>query len=97
MLYQFGGSGAAANRTLVPSNVPVVPLMWTTASPISWERCREDVDFYAGTVIAGEESIEQAGERLYRLVLEIASGTMTRTETIEYQDSLQMYLLDPML
>jgi altronate dehydratase large subunit len=97
MLYQFGGSGAAANRTLVPSNVPVVPLMWTTASPISWERCQEDVDFYAGTVVAGEETIDQAGERLYRLVLDIASGTMTKTETIEYQDSLQMYLLDPML
>jgi altronate dehydratase large subunit len=97
MLYQFGGSGAAANRTLVPSNVPVVPLMWTTASPISWERCQEDVDFYAGTVIAGEETIDQAGERLYRLVLDIASGSLTRTETIAYQDSLQMYLLDPML
>lgn len=44
-----------------------------------------------------EPEIEQAGERLYRIVLDIASGTMTRTETIEYQDSLQMYLLDPML
>ena len=98
MLYQFGGSGAASNRTLVPSNVPVVvPLMWTKASPISWARNGEDVDFYAGSVIAVEETIEQAGERLYRIVLDIASGTMTRTETIEYQDSLQMYLLDPML
>jgi altronate dehydratase large subunit len=97
MIYQFGGSGAEGSRTLVPSNVPVVPLMWTTASPISWERNREDVDFFSGTVISGEETIEQAGERLYRLVLDLASGSMTKTETIDYQDSLQMYLLDPML
>jgi altronate dehydratase len=66
-------------------------------SPISWERNREDVDFSAGTVIADEETIEQAGERLYRLVLDLASGSMTKTETIDYRDSLQMYLLDLML
>ncbi len=95
LLFQFGGSGGT-NRTLPPSNAPVAPLMWTTASPISWARHQEDLDFYAGGIIEGKETIAEAGERLYRLVLDLASGTMTKSETVRHLDPLQIYLMDPM-
>jgi altronate dehydratase large subunit len=94
-IFQFGGTGTRA-RTLNPSNVPIVPLMWTTASPVTYARGRQDIDFYSGTIIEGSESLEEAGARLYRLVLEIASGTLTRTEMIDYLDPLQLFQQDPM-
>jgi altronate dehydratase len=34
----------------------------------------------------GRESIEEAGERLLRLVLRVASGEYTKVETVRYDD-----------
>jgi altronate hydrolase len=43
------------------------------------------IDFDAGTVAAGE-TIEGAGDRLFRLVLEVASGRPTRQEVAGYRE-----------
>ncbi len=80
---------------LSPSPNAVTPLVWTTANHLTMQACEESVDFYSGTVIEGKETLEQAGERLCELVRQIASGSVTKTETIKYQDPSQVYLLDP--
>ena len=36
--------------------------------------------------------IEEVGERLYRTVIDIASGTLTRSETLYYTEPIDMYL-----
>lgn len=56
----------------------------------------EGLDFYSGTVIEGKESLEETGERLLRLVIDIASGTLTRGETINFADPIEVYSLDPL-
>jgi altronate dehydratase large subunit len=56
---------------------------------------RSSIDFYSGTVIEGKETIEEAGERLFKMVLDIASGTLTRVETMRHADPTQIYLRDP--
>lgn len=40
-------------------------------------------DFNAGTVVWGDETLDEAGERLLSLVLDVASGKKTRTEKME--------------
>lgn len=40
------------------------------------------IDFNAGTVAEGKETLEQAGERLLDFVLNTASGAATKTETL---------------
>jgi len=79
---------------LSPSLGVVAPLLWTTANHRAYQAAKESIDFYSGTVIEGKESIEEAGERLFSLVKDIASGTMTKVETINHTDPVQMYLLD---
>ena len=79
---------------LSPSPGVVAPLLWTTANRTAYQAAKESVDFYSGTVIEGKESIEEAGERLFSLVQDVASGTVTKVETINYTDPVQMYLLD---
>jgi len=94
LLYQMGGEGLLYDTLLSPSPGVVAPLMWTTANRKAYQAARESIDFYSGTVIEGKESVEEAGGRLLFLVQDIASGTMTKVETINYTDPVQMYLLD---
>ena len=46
-------------------------------------------------MIEGRETPEQVGERLVRLVLDTASGTVTRSETLDYSDPAQVYTREP--
>jgi altronate dehydratase large subunit len=93
-LFQLGGGGFRADTLLMPMLGVVSPLLWATANKKSWSSAGESVDFYSGTVIEGEETLEEAGERLCELVRQVASGSMTKTETINYQAPSQAYLLD---
>ena len=79
---------------LQTSTAVATPLMWTTANPKTLRMARTSIDFCSGTVIEGEETITEAGERLLGTILEVASGTMTKGETIRHTDPTQIYLLD---
>lgn len=93
-MWQLGGGGIPNISVLHPSPAPVMPLMWLTANASTYERCRVSIDFYSGSVIEGRESIEEAGERLLALVAEIASGTLTYSETLNYVEQADIYSLD---
>lgn len=47
------------------------------------------------TVFEGTEDPEQAGERLYQTVIDIASGTLSRNETMAYNEPIDLYLEGP--
>jgi altronate dehydratase large subunit len=95
VIYQLGGM-KMPKGSILQSNLGVVsPLLWTTANPTTYASAANSIDFYSGTVIEGKETLEQAGERLYNTILDIASGTMTRVETVRYSDPLQPYTKDP--
>jgi altronate hydrolase len=44
----------------------------------------EDMDINCGTVIDGTETVQQAGERFFRMILETASGKKTKSEEFGY-------------
>jgi len=44
----------------------------------------EDMDINCGTIIDGTESVQQVGERFFRMILEAASGTRTKSEAFGY-------------
>jgi altronate hydrolase len=46
----------------------------------------EDMDINCGTVIDGTETIQQAGERFFQLILETASGKKSKSEAFGYGD-----------
>jgi altronate hydrolase len=59
---------------------PTPSLKLATHSPL-YERMRLDMDFNAGDILDGRLSVAEAGERLFRLMLEAASGARTLSET----------------
>ena len=46
----------------------------------------EDMDMNCGTVIDGEETLEQAGQRIFKLILKTASGHKSKSELNGYGD-----------
>ncbi len=49
-----------------------------------YERMSEDMDVNCGTVLTGEESVEQCGQRIFELMLRVAGGERTRSESFDF-------------
>ncbi|TLU73430.1 UxaA family hydrolase [Lichenicoccus roseus] len=49
-----------------------------------FERMAEDMDVNTGGIIDGSDTIAQAGERIFRTILAVASGTHTLSEDLGY-------------
>jgi altronate dehydratase large subunit len=97
-IFQLGGWGGRSNDDLLDSSTAVVaPLMYTSANPKTLAMAPTSLDFYSGSVIEGKDTIEEAGEKLLQKVLDIASGTFTKVETLRYADPTQIYFKDPCL
>ena len=62
-----------------PFEAPVPTLKISSNSALA-QRKRNWIDFDAGVVATGESTIDQAGDDLYRQMLEVASGKQTKSE-----------------
>jgi len=49
-----------------------------------YQHMEDDMDVNCGTVVDGTETVEQVGERIFRLILETASGRKTKSELLGF-------------
>ncbi|MEY2689423.1 MAG: hypothetical protein RL375_3622 [Pseudomonadota bacterium] len=49
-----------------------------------WQRQEEDMDINCGGIVDGSETVDEAGERIFRLMLDTASGRVTKSEAHGY-------------
>ncbi len=98
VLYQMGG-GAMPQDPMMPAINPTVvsPFMYVTGNAKAWERAEDNFDFNASGIMTGAETVENAGGRLLDHILDVASGTMTRMETLDYAEQLELYMEGPVL
>ncbi len=64
---------------------PVPSVKLATNTPM-YERMVEDMDINCGTIVDGEETIEQVGERIFELLLRVASGEKSKSEALGVGD-----------
>ena len=57
-----------------PTGNPVAPVVKLSSNTILFNKMRDIIDINTGTIIEGEETIEQAGERILEYVIQVASG-----------------------
>jgi altronate hydrolase len=57
-----------------PTGNPVAPVIKLSSNTKLYERMKDIIDINTGTIIEGEETIEQAGERILDYVIKVASG-----------------------
>jgi altronate dehydratase large subunit len=97
MIFQMGGAGFPSKDPIMPghSTGVVMPLMYMTGNPEAYARGEDGLDFCSGDVLEGKLSIDEAGRQLLELVLEIASGRLSKVETLRVQDPVEMYVKGP--
>ncbi len=69
-----------------PSGFPGVPVIKITGNPRTYARMQENLDINAGTVITGERSLQEVGEEIYREILAVASGKLTKAEVLGHDE-----------
>ncbi len=95
VIFQLGGGGIRNDALFYASGGVVAPLVWTTANQKTRALAGWLLDLYSGTIIEGNETISEVGERLYELIIDIASGTLTRSETLIHSTPTQVYTREP--
>jgi altronate hydrolase len=57
-----------------PTGNPIAPVIKISTSTALAQRMPDIIDFDAGSIISGEETIEEAGRRLLHYIIQVASG-----------------------
>ncbi|MEM5788732.1 MAG: altronate dehydratase, partial [Syntrophobacteraceae bacterium] len=80
-----------------PQGFPFVPVLKITGNEVTWTRLCDHMDLYVGSVISGEETLEQAGGRILHELVETASGKLTKAEICGYTRAMDIYVTGPVL
>ncbi len=65
-----------------PFGMSIVPVVKVMSNTPAFRRMEDTADLNAGTILDGEETIEQTGQRLFDLVLQVANGATTKAEQL---------------
>lgn len=52
-----------------------------------YETMMDDMDINCGDIVSGDDTIEAAGMRIFAKIVEVASGTPSKSETFDYGDN----------
>jgi altronate hydrolase len=63
------------------------PSLKLSTNTALWLKQEDDMDIDCGTIIDGHETVDEVGERIFRLMLDTASGRQTKSERHGYGQS----------
>lgn len=69
-----------------PTGNPVAPVIKLSSNTNLYRKMQDIIDINTGTIIEGEETIEQAGERILDYVIKVASGEIIAKSVKNGQD-----------
>lgn len=69
-----------------PTGNPVAPVIKLSSNTTLYRKMQDIIDIDTGTIIEGEETIEQAGERILDYVIKVASGEIVAKAVKNGQD-----------
>jgi altronate hydrolase len=84
--------GSGANIVLfttglgTPTGNPIAPVVKIATNTILYNKMRDIIDLDTGSIIAGEETIEEAGARILNYVIDVASGKTIVSAVRHIQD-----------
>ena len=62
---------------------PSPSIKLATNTPM-YRRMEDDMDVNCGTILDGEETVQQCGQRIFDLILRVASGEQTKSEAFDF-------------
>lgn len=97
MIFQMGGSGVKGTKPTMPAfnTGLIMPIMYVTGNSSTYERAIDSMDFDSSGVLTKKLSIDQVGEQLLEKVIDVASGTKTKVEVMNFCDPLELLFEGP--
>jgi len=80
-----------------PQGFPFVPVIKVTGNVGTWQRLQDHMDLSVHGVMEGEESLQQAGLRIFEKMIETASGVETKAEISGYVQAMDIYVTGPVI
>jgi len=80
-----------------PQGFPFVPVLKITGSRTAAEKMSDHIDMNLSAVIDGGDTIPDAGHRVLEELVRVASGAMTKAEISGYTNSMDIYMLGPVI
>jgi len=100
MVFSMGGGLPSLLPMLpaAPARFPLMPVIKMSGNPDGHEKRKDLIDIYVGNVIDAGETIDQAGDRLLKEVVSVASGQkQTVYERGSYEEPLLIQIDGPSL
>ncbi|MBI3708684.1 MAG: UxaA family hydrolase, partial [Proteobacteria bacterium] len=60
------------------------PSMKLATNSMLYKRMTDDMDINCGTIVDGDETVQQCGQRIFDLILRVASGEKTKSEALGF-------------
>lgn len=67
-----------------PQGFPISPVIKISGNQKTCKHLAEHIDVDVSTIIEGEEKVEEAGDRVFKEAIEVASGKRTKAELLNY-------------
>jgi altronate dehydratase large subunit len=69
-----------------PLGAPIAPVIKVSSNSGIYRRMRENIDINAGDILDGRETIGSVGERIFQEIIAVASGKITKAETLGHNE-----------
>jgi len=69
-----------------PIGSPIAPVIKISSNSTVYHRMRDNIDVNAGAILDGEESIQSVGEQIFKEIVDVASGKLTRAEIMGHNE-----------
>jgi altronate dehydratase large subunit len=73
-----------------PMGNAITPVLKVTGNPATYARMAEDMDVNAGEVVEGKATVAEMGERIWEMVLAVASGQQTAAERTGHHEFMML-------
>src|SRR5690606_7801245 len=69
-----------------PTGNPIAPVIKVTANPATAKAMADNIDVDASPVLFGQARIDDMGEAIFQLILEVARGKQTKAELLGHHE-----------
>jgi altronate dehydratase large subunit len=69
-----------------PLGSPIVPVIKIASNSYLYSKMKDNMDINAGEVITGNKTVQEIGEKIFREVIRIANGKLTKSEILGHRE-----------
>ncbi len=80
-----------------PQGFPFVPVLKVTGNPVTARRLADHIDVDVSAILEGEMDIDEGGRIIREAVVEVASGKAVKAERLAYEESMNIYVVGPVI